>query len=155
VLRAAASTDDRVYFRLSTQRNDAAVATVPDGRLHILRDGTRDAPLVVAVGPMLKPVLEATDTLDATVAYTNTPRPLDTATLRRHLGQDLVLVEPYLAGTSAATVARALSDRPHRVLHLGVNADELRRYGSPKDHARWHGLDAEGLRRAIETFVSP
>jgi transketolase len=153
LLRAAAATDDPVYLRLSSGRN--AAPRPGDGSLALVRAGSDTAPLVVAVGPLLDPVLEGTAGLDVTVAYTHTPRPLDVAGLRALLHRDLVMVEPYLAGTSAAVVADALADRPHRVRHLGVGRGELRRYGSPKDHARWHGLDAAGLRRAISAFLAP
>jgi transketolase len=148
LLRAAARHDDRVYVRLSEQENTQAY---PDGgRLRVIRRG---GPLVVAVGPMLDPVLEATRGLDVTVAYTNTPRPLDTEGLRLLAGGDVVMVEPYLAGTSARQVAEALSDVPHRALHLGVGRHEIRRYGSWPDHARAHGLDAAGLRTRIAEFL--
>src|SRR6185437_11372349 len=39
----------------------------------------------------------------------------------------VVLVEPYLAGTSSHAVASALTSRPHRLLSLGVPLGELRR----------------------------
>jgi len=64
-----------------------------------------------------------------------------------------VLVEPYLAGTSTAEVSRALADRRHRVLGLGVGRTELRRYGTIADHDRLHGLDEAGLRTAIGGFI--
>jgi len=64
-----------------------------------------------------------------------------------------VLVEPYLAGTSAAEVAAALADRPHRLLALGVANVELRRYGRGRDHRAAHGLDAAGIRRAFTGFL--
>ncbi|WP_203813092.1 transketolase family protein [Paractinoplanes tereljensis] len=148
LLRAAAGHDDRVYVRLSEQENSQAY---PDGgRLRVIRQG---GPLVVAVGPMLDPVLEATRDLDVTVAYTNTPRPLDAEGLRLMAEGELVLVEPYLAGTSARQVAEALNGIPHRVLHLGVGRAEVRRYGSWQDHARAHGLDAAGLRTRIAEFL--
>jgi transketolase len=57
-----------------------------------------------------------------------------------------VLVEPYLAGTSAAEVAAALADRRHRLLSLGVANVELRRYGRGEEHRAAHGLDAAGIR---------
>jgi transketolase len=110
--------------------------------------------VAVAVGPMLDPVLAAVEGLDVTVAYTNTPRPFDAAGLRALFCRDVIMVEPYLAGTSARHVAEALSGVPHRVLHLGVGRADLRRYGRPKDHARWHGIDAAGLRRSISAFVA-
>ncbi|WP_410810728.1 transketolase family protein [Micromonospora sp. 067-2] len=151
LLRTAASTDDPVYLRLSEQRNAQAH---PDAdRLRVLRRGSETAPLVVAVGPMLDPTLAATEGQDVTVAYTHTPRPFDTAGLRALVGTDVVLVEPYLAGTSSAIVSRALADVPHRLLALGVGRADLRRYGDPIDHARWHGLDAAGLRRSLDGFL--
>ena len=64
-----------------------------------------------------------------------------------------MLVEPYLAGTSSRLVADALTGVPHRLLALGVGRADLHRYGTPKDHARWHGLDDAGLRRSITGFV--
>jgi transketolase len=102
---------------------------------------------------MLDPVLAAVADLDVTVAYTVTPRPLDTAGLRALMARDVVMVEPYLAGTSARLVDEALIDVAHRALHLGVSRTEIRHYGTPKDHARVHGLDAAGLRRSIGAFV--
>ena len=65
----------------------------------------------------------------------------------------MVLVEPWLAGTSARVVADALRDVPHRLLSLGVGARELRRYGTPADHVRAHGLDAAGIRRSLDGFL--
>lgn len=151
LLRNAATSDDPVYLRLSEQRNAEAY---PDATgLRVLRRGLTNAPLVVAVGPMLDPTLAATEGMDVTVAYTHTPRPLDTPGLRALANTDVVLVEPYLAGTSSALVSRALADVPHRLLALGVGQTDLRRYGDPADHARWHGLDADGLRRSISAFL--
>jgi transketolase len=145
LLRAAMPHDDRVYLRLSTQANREPAAN------GVLKRGTRAT--VFAVGPMLDPVLAATEGLDVTVAYTNTPRPLD-GELFRNLGdRDVVLVEPYLAGTSAWAVAEALRGVPHRLLALGVGRVDLRRYGTPEEHAAGHGLDPAGLRRAIADFL--
>jgi transketolase len=151
LLRAAARTDDRIYVRLSSQRNGRAYAPVND--LQVIRRGWAGAPVVLAVGPMLEPVLAATADLDVTVAYTLTPRPLDTRGLRELVSREVAVVEPYLAGTSSRLVAAALSDVPHRVLHLGVGRAEQRRYGTPADHARWHGLDPAGLRTSISAFL--
>jgi transketolase len=152
LLRAAAGTDERVYMRLSTQTNAAAVSV--DG-LRAVRRGSRA--LILAVGPMLRPTLAATDGLDVTIAYTSTPRPFDAAGLRALLPAGpvatVVLVEPYLAGTSSWAVADALRDVPHRLLALGVGRADLHRYGRPSDHARAHGLDAAGLHPKIRAIL--
>ncbi|MBB5873003.1 transketolase [Allocatelliglobosispora scoriae] len=150
---AAADGDSRVYLRLSTQVNAAARPVAP-GRFATVRTGR--AAVVLAVGPMLDPVLAATEGLDVTVLYASTVRPFDDAGLRAAVGAasaEIVLVEPYLAGTSVPQVARALAAAPHRTLALGVRHEELRRYGTPDDHARLHGLDPAGLRAAISAFL--
>jgi transketolase len=68
-------------------------------------------------------------------------------------GTDVVLVEPYLAGTSTAAANDALADVPHRVLGLGVGRRELRRYGVIDEHVAAHGLDAASLRKRIGGFL--
>jgi transketolase len=142
--------DDRVYIRTTLEENQAPVGG--DGLVK-LRDG---APLVVAVGPTLAPTLEATAELDSGVAYLTTVRPFPRRELREALGDgdEVVLVEPYLSGTSAAEVSRALVDRPHRLLALGIEHPELRKYGDPSEHRAAHGLDARGIRARIEGFVA-
>jgi transketolase len=147
---AALATDGRVYIRMSEESNRAAVR---GAGIAAVRRGSEGAPVVLAIGPTLDPVLEATGGLDVTVAYTATVRPFDAAGLRALTGgTDVVLVEPYLEGTSAAAVSAALRDRPHRLLALGVPNAEFRHYGTGAEHRAAHGLDAVGIRRAIEGF---
>ena len=109
---------------------------------------------MLAVGPTLDPVLEATADLDVTVAYLSRVRPFDARGLRALEPAVVVLVEPYQAGTSSAAVADALSDRPHRLLALGVRHPELHRYGTPAEHRATHGLDARGIRGAITGWAA-
>src|SRR6185437_13725918 len=152
LFRRALAGDDRVYIRMSDEANHAPVHG--DG-LVVLREGSETAPLILAVGPTLAPTLEATVDLDVTVAYLATVRPFDADGLRAALsGQEVVLVEPYLAGTSAAEIAVALVGRPHRLLPLGVANEELRRYGTGPEHRALHGLDAAGIRRSIAAFLA-
>jgi transketolase len=151
-LRAAAAGRGRVYVRLSTAANAAPLEAEP-GKLAVLRTGGRGT--VLAVGPLADAVLGATRGFDVTVLYAATIRPLDVATLRGTLGPaDVVLAEPYLAGTSVPAVSAALRDRPHRILGLGVRREELRRYGIPAEHQVAHGLDARSLRDAIARFLA-
>jgi transketolase len=150
-LRAAAASSGLVYIRLSDQSVTVPLERQP-GMLSVLRTGT--AGTVIAVGPLADEVVEATLGLDVTVLYAATVRPLDGATLRDTLrAPDVVLVEPYLAGTSVGAVTEALSGIRHRVLGLGVGRQELRRYGTPAEHAAAHGLDAASLRATITAFL--
>jgi transketolase len=103
---------------------------------------------------MLSRVLDATADLDASVLYASTIRPFDRETLVRTLGfADVILVEPYLAGTSASEVSDALRHLPHRLLSLGVPHAELRAYGTPREHQAAHALDAPGIRRSLTDFL--
>lgn len=150
MLRAAVAGDDSVYLRLSVRTNrqahpEAARALLP------LRTGGRA--LVVAVGTALDAVLAATADLDVSVAYTTTVRPLDAAGLRALADDTVVVVEPYLAGTSSRQVAAALAGRPHRTLELGVPRVEPRVYGEATDHDQRYGLDPAGIRRSITEFL--
>ncbi|MFB9660430.1 transketolase family protein [Glycomyces mayteni] len=153
LLDRAVDSTEGAYVRLSLRHNAAAHAGA-DGDLVVLREGSRAT--VVAVGPLLDNALAATEGLDVTVAYTNTPRPFDTAGLRdlaSRTGNTVVLVEPYLEGTSAAIASEALADRPHRLLSVGVGRTELRRYGTAADHERLHGLDPQGIAARLKAFL--
>jgi transketolase len=146
--------DDKVYVRLSVQANSTALP-VDGERFLVVREGR--CGVVLAVGPMLDAVLAATEGLDVTVLYATTVRPFDAAALRWSAEQataDVVLVEPYLAGTSTAAANDALADVPHRVLGLGVGRRELRRYGTVEEHVAAHGLDAGSLRERIGAFLA-
>jgi transketolase len=151
---AAADGDRRVYVRLSDHANTEPLAATP-GRFQVVREG-RGA-VVLAVGPMRDAVLEATAGRDVTVLYASTVRPFDAATVAAAVGRsvrpDLVLVEPYLAGTSAPFASEALAAFPHRLLALGTRREELRHYGSWQEHVAGHGLDAAALRKRIDAFL--
>ncbi|MFJ1622491.1 transketolase family protein [Streptomyces sp. NPDC088190] len=155
LLREAAAGEGRVYVRLSLQSNDRARPVGAGAGFTVVREGAGG--VVIAVGPMLDNVLAATDGLDATVLYATTVRPFDGAGLRRavaaHGAADVVVVEPYLAGTSTAAANDALAELPHRVLGLGVGRAELRKYGEMEEHLAAHGLDARGLRERIGAFL--
>lgn len=155
LLREAAAGEGRVYLRLSMQSNRRARTVGGPGGFSTVREGTRG--VVVAVGPMLDNVLDATAGLDVSVLYATTVRPFDGEGLRRAVGgrtaADVVVVEPYLAGTSTAAANDALAALPHRILGLGVAREELRRYGQLDEHLAAHGLDAHGLRERIGQFL--
>lgn len=147
LLRDAVTGTGRHYIRVTGHQN-----ALPHSAGQLIKGGSRG--VVVAVGPMLDPVLGAVGDMDLAVLYTPTVRPFDGARLRAALtGTDVVLVEPYLTGTSAHAVSEALRDVPHRLLSLGVGREELRRYGTAKEHLAAHGLDAAGLRRSIDAFM--
>ena len=149
ILRTTVAGDGLHYVRVVGQTNSAS-HTGPG--FHVVRRG--GGATVIALGPVLDDVLAAVEGRDVTVLYANTVRPFDGRGLRAALGTpDVVLVEPWLAGTSAHVVAESLRDVPHRLLALGVARTELRRYGTPADHIAAHGLDAAGIRQSLDGFL--
>jgi transketolase len=156
LVASAVRGEGRVYVRLSSRGN--AEARPAGGGLVPVRQGSaRSRGVVVAVGPMLDRVLAATESLDVSVFYTTTVRPFDRAGLNRAVARagaaDVMVVEPYLEGTSAHEVAAALSDRRHRQLAVGVGRGaEVRGYGTPEDHDRAHGLDTAGIAATAREF---
>ncbi|MCZ7533942.1 MAG: transketolase [Acidimicrobiia bacterium] len=153
-LRLAHESSTSHYIRLSGDQNAASVDVRP-GAISILRRGSDHGPTVLAVGPISDAVLEAVERTDATVLYTNVPRPIDADGLRAEVvGSEIVVVEPYLVGTSVAQVAAALSDRPMRIKAIGVTDPELSHYGTPRELRAVHGLDTDGIRTALEHGIA-
>lgn len=153
VLRAAVAGTGTHYVRVEHRTNRRSYAPGP---LHVVRRGS--GPVVLALGPTLDDALAAAASHDATVLYTTQVRPLDAAGLRRAVDEsgttDVVVVEPWLAGTVARQVTEALADRPHRLLSLGVPRTEHRRYGRPSQHRADHGLDVAGLTRSLGDWLA-
>ena len=145
--------DGLTYIRLSEEVNaDSHLGT----GFQVMRQGSKG--VVLAVGPTLDKVLAAVNGTDVTVLYASTIRPFDAPGLRAAVHAagvaDIVLVEPYLVGTSAHCVSEALSDTPHRLRSLGARRDvEVRMYGDMPDHDVAHGLDESSIAVAIKEFL--
>jgi transketolase len=151
LLRDAVTEERNVYIRLAAQANAEPMPIEP-GRFHVARRGSQA--VVIGVGPMLDRALEATADLDVTVLYAATVRPFDGDTLRTQLREPtVILVEPYLQGTSAMWISEALRATPHRLLAIGVRRMEHRHYGTPEQHDKAHGLDVASLRHRIGQFL--
>ena len=125
---------------------------LPFARGEVRRTGRRIA--VLAFGTLLYPALEAAEALDATVVNMRWAKPLDTDLLldvaRSH--EALVTVEEgCIPGGAGSAVAEALAaagvQRP--VLHLGL-PDRFIEHGDPVRLLALQGLDAAGIRAAIE-----
>jgi len=152
LLRREFVRDGRAYVRLTGETN---AESRPVEEVTVVRAGRPGDPLILAVGPTLDPVLAATADLSVTVAYLSTVVPFPAGEVRALAsGSAVAIVEPYLAGTSAAALADALRDEPRRLLTLGVPPIELRRYGTPEEHRRAYGLDAAGIRRSLDAFAA-
>lgn len=154
LLRAAFDDGAATYYRLSEQRNRSDRA-VRFGELDVVRH-TPGTPVVLAVGPLLDRVLEATRDLDVSVAYATTIAPFDASTLRSLAGDapEVFIVEPWYAGALAADVVAALAPKPVRVGGVGVPRQVTTGYGSADDFDADFGLTATGVRERLQAFVA-
>jgi transketolase len=103
---------------------------------------------------MVDRVLEATPDLGVTVLYATIVMRFDSWMLSDTGATEVVLVEPYLLGTSALQVSGALHDRPHQLMLLGMRDMKMRNYGTLDDHIESHVLDADSFYDSISVFIS-
>jgi 1-deoxy-D-xylulose-5-phosphate synthase len=133
---------------------------LPIGRAELLRDG--DDAVVVALGSMVHPALEAATELAAegfSVAVLNArfAKPLDASAieaLARRCGALVTVEEACGQGGFGAAVLEALSQADVAV-PTGCLAipDTLVEHGSPAAIRRALGLDAEGISRAVRKLL--
>jgi transketolase len=152
LLRRTHRRDAVTYLRMSTSDNGVSLVDEPGGSV-VLRRGT--AATIVAVGPMLGPVLTATEGLDVTVLYTATVRPFDGAALAAVAGDaPVVTVEPYAGEVLLPAVLAALAPRPVRIVPIAVPRAIAGHYGTAADHDRTHRLDPASLRERIAAVLT-
>lgn len=152
LFRAAYASGAPTYYRLSTARN-AENQPVRFGELAVMRRGTRAT--VIAVGPSLRFVEPAVRDLDVTLLYCATVAPFDGATLRATAPNgDIVVVEPYYAGTLTPDIAAAMAPTPVRIEAIGVPRMVLSHYGTPEEHDAALGLTPAGVRARVEAFLA-
>ncbi|OGA39363.1 MAG: 1-deoxy-D-xylulose-5-phosphate synthase [Betaproteobacteria bacterium RIFCSPLOWO2_12_FULL_68_19] len=124
------------------------LAPVPIGKGEIRRTGRRVA--ILAFGAMLKPALEAAETLDATVANMRFVKPLDVDLVRELAASHELLVtveEHQIMGGAGSAVCEVLEG--HKPILLIGLPDRFIDHGDPARLLASVGLDAEGIRKAV------
>jgi transketolase len=145
--------NDRITYLRTQIITNREARPVELGRLLVERRGSRAT--VIAVGPMLDRTLAATADMDVTVLYATTLNPFDADTLGRELaGDDVVVVEPFFAGTLAGPVSEALRDRPTRLHFVGVPRAVIRDYGTAEQLDHLLSLDAAGIHRQVVSAIA-
>ena len=145
ILSAEFDRSGPVYVRLSERSNGFAIGgTGPT----LVREGAPDRPILLAIGPMLDHALAVNDGFG--VVYLSQVQPFPSPAIRALVGgRDVVVLEPYLEGTTLADLTTTLAGTGARVAAIGVPKGELRRYGSIEDHLDAHGLTAPHLERRL------
>jgi 1-deoxy-D-xylulose-5-phosphate synthase len=132
------------------------LAPIPVGKGEIRRQGKRIA--ILAFGSMLKPALEAAQSLDATVANMRFVKPLDVALVKQLAAAHHLIVtveEHQVMGGAGSAVCEALAAAgiEKRVLLLGL-PDRFIDHGDPARLLASVGLDASGIQIAISNAMA-
>src|SRR5260221_4133303 len=129
---------------------------LPVGKGEIRRQGKGVA--ILAFGAMLKPALEAAESLDATVANMRFVKPLDVELVKRLAASHHLIVtveEHQVMGGAGSAVCELLAGLKieKRVLLLGL-PDRFVDHGDPARLLASVGLDADGIRASITNAIS-
>lgn len=139
------------YFRLSEKSHKENI-DVSFGKNFILKKGKLAT--IIAVGPTLSDVLEATHNLDVTIIYCTTIQPFDLDSIESYLANTkIITVEPYFKGLLAAKIINESGGIARRILTLGVPHEFLRKYGQASDHDEKCGLDPLSLNKSIVNYL--
>jgi 1-deoxy-D-xylulose-5-phosphate synthase len=130
---------------------------LPVGKGEVRREGRRIA--ILAFGTMLKPALDAAQSLDATVANMRFVKPLDVDLVKRlALSHELLVTveEHQVMGGAGSAVCEALNALgiERRVLLLGL-PDRFIEHGDPAKLLASVGLDAEGILKSVAAALPP
>ncbi len=144
--------DHATYYRLSEK--DAAIDFPTSfGKAELVCNGALAT--VIAVGPMLRLVLEAAKGLDVNILYYSTVAPFDVESLRAHSGTGKILLcEPYYEGGLSREVTAALWPRPVLLRSVGVPRKFLTNYGHADQHSAAIGLTSTHIRQELETLIN-
>jgi len=131
-----------------------AFSAIPIGKGEIRREGKKVA--ILAFGSMLKPALEAAESLDATVANMRFVKPIDAELVSRLAAtHDLIVTveEHQIMGGAGSAVLEVLAKTNAKALLLGL-PDRFIDHGDSAKLLSAVGLDAEGIRNSIEKVMS-
>lgn len=141
------------YFRLSEKSHQENIK-VNFGKANVIKKGSLAT--VIAIGPTLSDVIEATRDLDLTILYYTTIQPFDSLTLKRNLPEKkIVTVEPYYRGVLASKILETMGDDEISIKTIGVPHKFIHHYGQAIEHDRDSGLDVRSIRRTIKEYLHP
>jgi len=150
LFRSRYASESPGYFRLSEGRH-TETTSVEFGRAEVLRRGHQGT--IVAVGPMLSSVLEASREMDVSVLYYTTLAPFDAATLRENSASGAIaVVGPFYEDTLTPDIMAAVNGRATRLLSIGIPRRFLTNYGKAATHDKDCALTAPQLNARLQAF---
>lgn len=135
------------YFRLSESVNQASFP-VKFGRQIVVKKGKKAT--VLAVGPLLSLVVEASRGLDVSIIYCTTVAPMG----KYDHGQKLLVCEPYYSGALTAEILQACFPQPMIIDQLGVRKKFLSHYGTRQEQESDLGLTVANIRERLLRLIN-
>ncbi len=151
LFRSAYENSRPSYYRLSEKKNKASY-NVEFGQAYVINEG--NLATVIAVGPTLDLVLEATQDIDVSILYYTTIIPFDGNTLKVNCKTSkIVLIEPYYSGVLVSDIQKALEGHSLLIKRIGVPYKFLTDYGYAKQHDESIGLTSRNIRIKVEEVI--
>jgi transketolase len=139
------------YFRLSEKTNNVNIK-IEFQKGSLVKKG--ELLTVLAIGPMLDMVLEATSNLDVTVLYYNSISPFDAELLRSNIeSRKLYIAEPFYENTIAPIIQQNLSDRTILTRSKGIPRRFITNYGKTDEHYEAFGMTSRSIRSDIQEML--
>ncbi|HEV2320839.1 MAG TPA: 1-deoxy-D-xylulose-5-phosphate synthase [Gammaproteobacteria bacterium] len=135
---------------------EAEMRALPVGKAEVRRRGKRLA--LLAFGPMVEAAKATAEALDATLVNMRFVKPLDEELLLELAGSHshfVTLEDHAVAGGAGSAINECLEARGivMPVLNLGL-PDVFLEHGSREECLKMAGLDAEGIRKSIDTWLA-
>jgi transketolase len=152
LFRQSYNNGNPTYFRLSERPNSESYK-VKFGKANLIKKGKKAT--VIAVGPMLKNVLEATKNEDVTVIYYTTLFPFDSKILKTNVTNSKILIcEPYYEGALTSDITSALSGQSIEIAHAGMPKRFLSKYGKAEEHDIDLGMTAKSISKKLKKLIN-
>jgi transketolase len=136
------------YYRL-TERGHGMEINFP------LIRSTVTKTVVIAVGPMLRNVYDATLDIDnIDIIYCNTIRPFTTGLLLAKNYDTIILVTPFYEGTLYNIIKSIMVVRKFKLFDLSMpKSNHQEHYGTVEEHEVYYGLDPQSLKERITKLL--
>jgi transketolase len=140
------------YHRLSERSNNENNEVI-FGKANIIKKGKKAT--VIAIGPVLDMVLEATENLEVDIIYYTTIMPFDYDTLMQNLQKKnkILVIEPFYVGTMTHLIMNHIT-HPVSICSIGVPREFLRKYGNAKEHDLAVGLNTNNIKNKINEMIN-
>lgn len=138
------------YYRLSETVNDKQYQ-VEFGKNVKIKEG--EDLTIIAVGPMLKTVIEASEDLDVSIIYCTTVKPFDVDSIKG-VSPKILIVEPYYSGPILRNIEQSLGGLNGSYSCIGVPDKFIRKYGDKENIDNLLGLDRVAVRKKIISKIN-